>query len=82
VPVARVGFPGLTEALKAHNRRREPDFSLWSRRPGAAGSGRTADEAAIRPAAGRALVRRLAPGWCDALLRRRHEPYRAAIDDA
>jgi hypothetical protein len=45
------GFPGLTEALKAHNRRREPDFSLWSRRPGAAGSGRTADEAAIRPVA-------------------------------
>ena len=55
VPVPAWGFPGLTEALKAHNRRREPDFSLWSRRPGAAGSGRAADEAAIRPASGRAL---------------------------
>ena len=76
------GFPGLAEALKAHNRGREPDFSLWSRRPGAAGSGRAADEAAIRAASGGALVRRFAPGWCGALLRRRHEPYRAAIHDA
>src|SRR5665213_3280786 len=70
VPWPVWGFPGLTEALKEHNRRREPDFSLWSRRPGAAGSGRTADEEAIRPAS-RVSTR---PAFC-AWMRLRHATH-------